>query len=72
MRAASSQLVVETIEDALRRGGLALFDEGFQLDSSLNWVFGETIEGEVDVVLPLWNGGRHVIFAQPGVVFWTG
>ena len=72
LRAASSQLVVETIEDALRRGGLALFDEGFQLDSSLNWVFGETIEGEVDVVLPLWNGGRHVIFAQPGVVFWTG
>ena len=65
-------MVVETIEDALRQGGLALFDEGFQLDSSLNWVFGETIEGEVDVVLPLWNGGRHVIFAQPGVVFWTG
>ncbi|MCY4052610.1 MAG: inverse autotransporter beta domain-containing protein [Hyphomicrobiales bacterium] len=72
LRAVGSQLVVETIEDALRQGGLALFDEGFQLDSSLNWVFGETIEGEVDVVLPLWNGGRHVIFAQPGVVFWTG
>ena len=72
MRAVGSQLVVEAIEDALRQGGLALFDEGFQLDSSLNWVFGETIEGEVDVVLPLWNGGRHVIFAQPGVVFWTG
>ena len=72
LRAVGSQLVVETIEDALRQGGLALFDEGFRLDSSLNWVFGETIEGEVDVVVPLWNGGRHVIFAQPGVVFWTG
>ena len=72
LRAVGSQLVVETIEDALRQGGLALFDEGFQLDSSLNWVFGETIEGEVDVVVPLWNGGRHVIFVQPGVIFWTG
>ena len=72
LRAGGSQLVVETIEDALRQGGLALFEEGFQLDSSLNWVFGETIEGEVDVVVPLWNRNGHVIFAQPGVVFWTG
>ena len=71
-RAASSRLVVETIEDVLRQGGLALFDEGFQLDSSLNWVFGENIEGEVDAVVPLWSRDGHAVFAQPGLVFWTG
>ena len=72
LRAVGSQLVVQTIEDALRQGGLALFDEGFQFESSLNWVFGETIEGEVDVVVPLWSADGHALFAQPGVVFWTG
>ena len=36
LRAAGSRLVADTIEGALRQGGLALFDEGFQLDSSLN------------------------------------
>ena len=72
LRTVGSRLVVETIEDALRQGGLALFDEGFQLDSSLSWVFGETIEGEVDAVVPLWNRDGHVVFAQPGFVFWTG
>ena len=72
MRAAGSQLVVDTIESALRQGGLALFDEGFQIDSSLNWVFGENIEGEVDAVVPLWSGGGHAVFVQPGFVFWTG
>ena len=72
LRAAGSRLVVETIEDALRQGGLALFEEGFQLDSSLNWVFGETIEGEVDAVVPLLDRDGHVVFAQPGFVFWTG
>ena len=72
LRAAGSQLVVDTIEDALHRGGLALFDEGFQLDSSLNWVFGKNIEGEIDAVVPLWSGGGHAVFVQPGFVFWTG
>ena len=65
-------MVVETIEGTLRQGGLALFDEGFQLDSSLNYVFGESIEGEVDLVVPLWSGNGHAVFAQPGFVFWTG
>ena len=72
LREAGSKIVMETIEDALRAGGIALFDERFQIDSSLSWVLGETIEGEVDAVVPLWSRGRHVIFAQPGAVFWTG
>ena len=72
LRAAGSRLVIDTIEDALRQGGAALFDEEFQLDSSLNWVFGENIEGEVDAVVPLWSRGRHAAFVQPGFVFWTG
>ena len=72
LRAVGSQLVAETIEDALRQGGLALFEEGFQFESSLNWVFGESIEGEVDAVVPLWSADGYALFAQPGVVFWTG
>ena len=72
LRETGSRLVVETIEDALRVGGLALLGEGFQLDSSLNWVSGETIEGEIDVVVPLWSRGGHVVFTQPGMVFWPG
>ena len=72
LRETSSRIVMETIEDAIRQGGLALFDEDFQIDSSLNWVFGERIEGEVDVVVPLWSGDGHVVFAQPGLALWTG
>ena len=72
LRAAGSRLVVDAIEDALRQKGLALFDEGFQLDSSLNWLFGENIEGEIDAVVPLWSGNGNAVFAQPGFVFWTG
>ena len=72
LRATGSQLVVKTIEDTLRQGGLALLGEGFQLDSSVRWVFGETVEGEADAVVPLWSRGGHVVFAQPGFVFWPG
>ena len=72
LRETGSKIVIETIEDAIRQGGLMLFEEGFRIDSSLNWVFGETIEGEADAVVPLWNRGSHVVFAQPGFVFWTG
>ena len=72
LRATGSRLIVDTIEDALRQGGTALFDEGFQLDSSLNWVFGEAIEGELDVVVPVWDGNGQAVFIQPGLVFWTG
>ena len=75
LRTVGSRLVVETLEDALRQGGLALFDEGFQLDSSLSWVFGEDIEdieGGIDFAIPLLNIGEHVFFTQPGLMFWTG
>ena len=72
LRTVGSQIVVETIEDAIRQGGLALLGEGFQLDSSLSWVFGETIQGEVDTVVPLWSRDGHIVFAQLGAVFWTG
>ena len=74
LRETGSQIVVETIENALRQGGLALLGEGFQLDSSLSYHSGdnEGIEGDLDVVIPLWNGGRHAIFTQPGFVFWKG
>ena len=72
LRATSSQLVVKMIEEALRQGGLALFEGGFQFDSSLNWVFGEMIEGGVDAVVPLRDGDGYVIFAQLRFVFWTG
>lgn len=70
-----SQTAIETIEGALRQGGLAMFGEGFQLDSSLNYVFGEgenNITGEVDFAIPLLGGGRQAVFMQPGAVFWTG
>ena len=74
LRETSSQIVIQTIENALRQGGLALLGEGFQLDSSLSYHSGdnEGIEGDLDVVIPLWNGSRHAVFAQPGAVFWTG
>ena len=74
LRETGSQIVAETIETALRAGGLALLGEGFQLDSSLSYHSGdnEGIEGGLDVVVPLWDGGRHAVFAQPGAVFWTG
>ena len=72
LRETGSRIVTETIEDAVRQSGVALLGEGFQLDSSLSWVLGETIEGEIDVVVPLWSNNGHVVFTQPGLVFWTG
>ena len=72
LRETGSKIVMETMEDAIRQGGLALFDESFQFDSSWNWVFGETIEGEVDAVVPLWSKDGHVVFTQPGLIFWPG
>ena len=71
-----SQLVIDTIEDAIRQGGLALFGEEFRIDSSLSWVSEEssdvTLEGEIDAVFPFYKKGEHVIFTQPGLVFWKG
>ena len=76
LRETISQLVVDTIEDAIRQGGLALFGEDFRIDSSLSWVSEESsdvaLEGEVDAVFPFYEEGEHVIFTQPGLVFWKG
>ena len=76
LRNTGSRILVDTIEDALRQGGLALFDEGFQLDSSLSWVSEEstdvTLQGEIDLTLPFYSENGHVIFTQPGLIFWKG
>ena len=77
LRNASSRMLVDAVEGALREGGLALFEEGFRVDSSIGWTAGESVRGELDVVLPLWsNTGREgtgrVLFLQPGTVFWSG
>ena len=74
LRGAGSQIVIDAIENALRQGGLALFGEGFQIDSSVGYDFGdvEGIRGDLDVVVPLLNWRGHVVFVQPGAVFWTG
>ncbi|MCY4030775.1 MAG: inverse autotransporter beta domain-containing protein [Hyphomicrobiales bacterium] len=72
LRETGSRMVVETVENAVKEGGEELLGEGFQLGSSLNWVFGETMEGEIDAVVPLWSRDGQVVFTQPGMVFWTG
>ena len=75
LRESGSQLVIDAIEDALRSGGVALLGEGFQIDSSLGWVFGEDIEsidGGIDAAIPLLNKNGHIVFTQPGLVFWEG
>ena len=76
VRETGSKLVMETIKDALRAGGLALLGEGFRLDSSLSYVTEEssdgTIKGEIDLALPFYDEGGHVVFTQPGLVFWEG
>ena len=72
LRETASQLVVKTVEDALRAGGIALFDERFQIDSSLDWVIGEAVSGELEAVVPLWSRDGHVVFTQPGFVLWNG
>ena len=74
LRETGSEIVIQTIENSLQQGGLALLGEGFQLDSSIDYDFGdvEGIRGDLDVVIPLLNWRGHVVFAQPGAIFWTG
>ena len=75
LRETGSQLIVDAIEDALYQGGLALLGDGFQIDSSLGWVFGEDIEsidGGIDAAIPLLSKNGHIVFTQPGLVFWEG
>ena len=72
LRDTGSRILVDTIEDAVRSGGVALFDRNFRLDSSIGWVFGENVTGEVDAVVPLWSENKRALFVQPGMIFWTG
>ena len=77
LRNASSRMLVDAVEGALREGGLALFEEGFRIDSSIGWTAGESVRGALDAVLPLWSntgteGTGRVLFLQPGAVFWSG
>ena len=77
LRNASSRMLVDAVEGALRGGGLALFEEGFRIDSSIGWTAGESVRGALDAVLPLWSntgteGTGRVLFLQPGAVFWSG
>ena len=52
LRNASSRMLVDTVENALEEGGLALFKEGFRIDSGIGWTFGENVRGDLDAVLP--------------------
>ena len=78
LRNTSSRILVDTIEEAVRSGGVSLFDSNFRLDSSVSWVWGENVTGDLDAVVPLLligkedRGSGHALFLQPGLVFWTG
>ena len=77
LRNAGSRMLVNTVENALREGGFALFKEGFRIDSSIGWTWGENVRGAFDAVLPLWSdtgagGTDKALFLQPGAVFWSG
>ncbi len=77
LRNTGSRILVDTIEDAVRSGGVALFNENFHLDSSVGWVWDEKVSGAFDAVVPLFsrertNGLGYAFFLQPGGVFWQG
>ncbi len=77
LRNTSSRMLVNTIEGAVRSGGVALFSERFRLDSSIGWIWREGASGAVDAVIPLLDGKNsdgtgHALFLQPGAVFWQG
>ena len=77
LRNKSSRVLVETIEDAVRHGGVLLLDKRFRLDSSISWVWDESVRGEADIVIPVWDGEYHngtgsALFMQHGVVLWNG
>ncbi|MCY4053456.1 MAG: inverse autotransporter beta domain-containing protein, partial [Hyphomicrobiales bacterium] len=77
LRNTASRMLVDTIEDAVRSGGIALFEDRFRLDSSISWVLDESVHGEIDAVFPVWgeeygDGTGSALFMQPGVVIWNG
>ena len=77
LRNESSRMLVQTIEDAVRHGGVLLFDEHFRLDSSVSWVWGENVRGNIDAVIPIWDrehgdGTGSALFMQHGLSLWNG
>ena len=85
LRNTSSRMLVDTIEDAVRSGGVALFDKDFRLESNIGWAWGENVTGEFDAVVPLpssllrslpgWERAEEdgqALFLQPGLVIWSG
>ena len=77
LRNTASRMLVDTIEDAVRTGGVALLEEQFRLDSSISWVWDEDVSGEIDAVIPVWgkwnsDGTGSAFFMQPGAVLWNG
>ncbi|MCY4052698.1 MAG: inverse autotransporter beta domain-containing protein [Hyphomicrobiales bacterium] len=77
LRNSSSRALIETIEDGVRHGGVALLGERFRLDSSVSWVWGENVRGELDAVIPVWgkeysDGTGSALFIQPGAALWNG
>ena len=77
LRAAASRILVDTIEDSLRWGGLYAFDQEFRLESNLAWEFGGDFRGELDTILPVGgelhsDGTGRALFLQQGITFWEG
>ena len=77
LRNTTSRMLVNTIEDAVRSGGVALLEEQFRLDSSVSWVWDQDVRGEIDAVIPVWgkwhsDGTGSAFFMQPGAVLWNG
>ena len=77
LRNTSSRMLVNTIEGAVRSGGVALISDRFRLDSSIGWIWREGATGAVDAIVPLLDGKNsdgtgHALFLQPGAVFWQG
>ena len=77
LRNTGSRILVDTIEDAVRSGGVALISDRFRLDSSIGWIWREGATGKIDAVVPLLDkentdGTGHALFLQPGAVFWQG
>ena len=77
LRAATSRVIVGTIEDSLRWGGSNLFDREFRLDSSLAWEIDGNARGDLDAVIPIRkaespDGAGRAFFFQPGLALWSG
>ena len=77
LRNNSSRMLAETIEDGIRHGGVALLGERFRLDSSVSWVWGESVRGEINAVIPVWDkersdGTGSALFMQHGATLWNG